>query len=328
MTVFVHFQTFYKRLKSVQSELKAKIISKGHSSKPHQLNITASVSPAPSYNVKSMPIPSPTSPTSIGKSKHILSPTSPAPIGKSKPIPSPTSPTPIGRSMPIPSPTSPAPIEKSNLISSITRSISHVKSKPDPVPTIPPPRPKPKPHQSQTKDRSKAKGQETSRPSYINTDDTKAPRPKHTVAEKVQRDKKQTVKLDEKDKIDDDDDDQGNYDYPDMSFITNLPPLPPIANLPPLPQSQVRPIVRVQPNTRVVPTTSMGVSQMSVKELVLCLNQCALPQLAKLCDENTIDGKFLFDLQEHDLRDKPYSLSDIEVAKVIKMKGGWRPKIY
>jgi hypothetical protein len=59
--------------------------------------------------------------------------------------------------------------------------------------------------------------------------------------------------------------------------------------------------LRVQPSTRVVPTTSMGVSQMSVKELVLCLNLCALPQLAKLCVENTIDGKFLFDLQEHDL---------------------------
>ena len=322
MTVFVHFQTFYKKLKRVQSELKAKITSKGHSSKPHQLNITASVSPSPSYDVKSMPIPSPTSPTSIGKSKHILSPTSrPAPIGKSKPIPSPTSPTSIGRSMPIPSPTSPAPIEKSNLISALTRSISHVKSKPYPLPTIPPPLTKPKPHQSQTKDRSKstAKGQETSRPSYMNTDDTKAPRPKHTVAEKVQRDEKQTVKLDEKDKIDDDDDDdQDNYDYPDMSLITNLPQLP---------QSQVRPVVRVQPSTRVVPTTSMGVSQMSVKELVLCLNQCDLPQLAKLCVENTIDGKFLFDLQEHDLRDKPYSLNNIEVTKVKKMKEGWRPKI-
>ena len=270
MTVFVHFQTFYKRLKSVQSELKAKITSKGHSSKPHQLNITASVSqpiPSPSYDVKSMPIPSPTSP---------------------------------------------APIS----------SISHVKSKPYPLPTTPPPLTKPKPHQSQTKDRSKstAKGQETSRPSYMNTDDTKAPRPKHTVAEKVQRDEKQTVKLDEKDKIDDDDDDgdQDNYDYPDMSLITNLPPLP---------QSQVRPVVRVQPSTRVVPTTSMGVSQMSVKELVFCLNQCALPQLAKLCVENTIDGKFLFDLQEHDLRDKPYSLNNIEVVKVKKMKEGWRPKI-
>jgi hypothetical protein len=101
---------------------------------------------------------------------------------------------------------------------------------------------------------------------------------KHTVAEKVQRDEKQTAKLDEKDKIDDDDDDdQDNYDYPDMSLITNLPQLP---------QSQVRPVVRVQPSTRVVPTTSMGVSQMSVKELVLCLNQCALPQLAFLCENN------------------------------------------
>jgi hypothetical protein len=50
---------------------------------------------------------------------------------------------------------------------------------------------------------------------------------------------------------------------------------------PPVPQSLVRPIVRVQPSTRVVSTTSMDVSQMSVKELVLCLNQCALPQLCE-----------------------------------------------
>jgi hypothetical protein len=71
----------------------------------------------------------------------------------------------------------------------------------------------------------------------------------------------------------------------------------------------------------------MDVSQMSVKELVLCLNQCALPQLAKLCDENTIDGEFLFDLQEQQLRDKPYSLNNIEMLKVKKMKEGWRPKI-
>ena len=71
----------------------------------------------------------------------------------------------------------------------------------------------------------------------------------------------------------------------------------------------------------------MGVSQMSVKELVLCLNQCALPQLAKLCDENTIEGEFLFDLQEQELRDKPYSLNKIEMLKVKKMKEGWRPKI-
>jgi hypothetical protein len=268
MTVFVHFQTFYKKLKRVQSELKAKITSKGHSSKPHQLNIKASVSqpiPFPFYDVKSMPIPSPTSP---------------------------------------------APIS----------SISHVKSKPYPLPTTPTPLTKPKPHQSQTKDISKstAKEQEMSRPSYTKTDDTKAPRPKHTVAEKVQRDEKQTVKLDEKDKIDDDDDDDDGdqyCDYLDMFLITNLP------------QSKVRPVEKVQPSTRVIPTTSMCVSQMSVKELVLCLNQCALPQLAKLCVENTIDGIFLFDLQDHDLRDKPYSLNNIEVAKVKKMKEGWRPKI-
>ena len=164
MIVFVHFQSFREKLKSVHFEIKAKLKSKGRSSNPHQLNIAALASPP-----------------------------------------------------------------------------------------IPPSRPKLKPYKPQTKDRSK---------------------------------------------------------------------------LPPVPQSLVRPIVRVQPSTRVVSTTSMGVSQMSVKELVLCLKHCALPQLAKLCDENTIDGKFLFDLQEHDLRDKPYSLSDIEVAKVKKMKEGWRPKIY
>ena len=99
------------------------------------------------------------------------------------------------------------------------------------------------------------------------------------------------------------------------------------SKLPPVPQSLVRPIARVQPSTPVVSKTSMGVSQMSVKELVLCLNQCALPQLAKLCDENTIDGKFLFDIQEHDLGDIPYCLNKIEMLKVKNMKEGWRPKI-
>ena len=163
MIVFVHFQSFYEKPKSVLSEIKEKLTSKGRSSNPHQLNIAALVSP----------------------------------------------------------------------------------------PT-PPSQPKLKPHKPQTNDRSK---------------------------------------------------------------------------LPPVSQSLVRPIVRVQPSTRVVSTTSMDVSQMSVKELVLCLNQCALPQLAKLCDENTIDGEFLFDLQEHDLRDKPYSLNKIEMIKVKKMKEGWRPKI-
>ena len=163
MIVFVHFQSFHEKLKSVHSEIKAKLTSKGRSSNPHQLNIAALVSP----------------------------------------------------------------------------------------PT-PPSRPKLKPHKPQTNDRSK---------------------------------------------------------------------------LPPVPQSLVRPILRVQPSIRVVSTTSMDVSQMSVKELVLCLNQCALPQLAKLCDENTIDGEFLFDLQEQELRDKPYSLNNIEMLKVKKMKEGWRPKI-
>ena len=163
MIVFVHFQSFYEKPKSVLSEIKEKLTSKGRSSNPHQLNIAALVSP----------------------------------------------------------------------------------------PT-PPSRPKLKPHKPQTNDRSK---------------------------------------------------------------------------LPPVSQSLVRPIVRVQPSTRVVSTTSMDVSQMSLKELVLCLNQCALPQLAKLCDENTIEGEFLFDLQEQEIRDKPYSLNKIEMLKVKKMKEGWRPKI-
>ena len=137
---------------------------------------------------------------------------------------------------------------------------------------------------------------------------------------------------------------KGRSSNPHQINITALvsPPIPPSrpklkpykpqtnedrSKVPPVPQSLVRPIVRVQPSTRVVSTTSMGVSQMSVKELVLCLNQCALPQLAKLCDENTIDGEFLFDIQEHDLRDKPYSLNNIEMLKFKKMKEGWRPKI-
>lgn len=120
---------------------------------------------------------------------------------------------------------------------------------------------------------------------------------------------------------DESDEDQQDYDYPDISKMLPIPPPQ---------QSQIRPVVRVQPSTRIttsVTTSSERLSQMSVQDVVRCLHQCALPKLANLCDENAIDGKFLSDLKDDELRDKPFSLNNIEVAKLKKMREGWRPKI-
>ncbi|CAG2240044.1 unnamed protein product [Mytilus edulis] len=117
------------------------------------------------------------------------------------------------------------------------------------------------------------------------------------------------------------DEEMQDYDYPDISKMLPMPPSQ---------QSQNRPVVRVQPSTRnitSVTTSSERMSQMSVQDVVRCLHQCALAKLANLCDENAIDGKFLSDLKDEELRDKPFSLNNIEVAKLKKMKEGWRPKI-
>lgn len=89
-----------------------------------------------------------------------------------------------------------------------------------------------------------------------------------------------------------------------------------------------RPIGKIQPSARHAPNSEgPRVSQMSVKELVNCLRQCALSNLADLCDEHKVDGQFFMDIEEEDLREAPYNLNGMEIRKFKKMKKGWRPRI-
>lgn len=113
-------------------------------------------------------------------------------------------------------------------------------------------------------------------------------------------------------------DDMEDYDYPDVSKM-----------LPQIPEGkQDRPVGKVQPSTRPIPSTQESrLSQMSVKELVSCLQQCALSKLAVLCNEHKMDGQFIADLDEGDLNKEPFNLNLIEIAKLKKMKTGWRPRI-
>lgn len=108
------------------------------------------------------------------------------------------------------------------------------------------------------------------------------------------------------------------YDIPDFSKMLPYPPI----------NTQIRPIGKIRPSTRSSHSQrEPHISQMSVKELVSCLHQCALTKLADLCDEHKMDGEFIADIDEDDLSKEPFSLNLIEIAKFNKMKEGWRPRI-
>ena len=63
---------------------------------------------------------------------------------------------------------------------------------------------------------------------------------------------------------------------------------------------------------------------MSVEDLVFHLNQCGLKEMAKVCEDEGLDGTFLNDLTTDELRDE-FHLSSLQTKKVEKIKGGWRP---
>ena len=66
--------------------------------------------------------------------------------------------------------------------------------------------------------------------------------------------------------------------------------------------------------------------QYTVEEVVECFEMCALPQVAKVCTEESLDGEYFKDLSDDDLAAEPFCLSQFHVTKVRKIISGWRPK--
>lgn len=64
----------------------------------------------------------------------------------------------------------------------------------------------------------------------------------------------------------------------------------------------------------------------SVDEVVECLNFCALVQLAKVCQEEKLDGEYFRGLTADDMKKQPFNMNRFFICKLFKVIEGWRPK--
>ncbi|XP_069127068.1 uncharacterized protein [Argopecten irradians] len=99
---------------------------------------------------------------------------------------------------------------------------------------------------------------------------------------------------------------------PDMSSIGKKP----------------KPVGTVRPNSKSIedkPEKPKEFKAFTVVNLVECLHQCGLPDLAILCEKEKLDGDFLCSLSDNELTKEPFSLNPLHLKKLERIKGGWRP---
>ncbi|OWF36176.1 zonadhesin-like [Mizuhopecten yessoensis] len=92
--------------------------------------------------------------------------------------------------------------------------------------------------------------------------------------------------------------------------------------------SKPKPVGTVRPNSKSlpeIPGKPTEFKSFSVVNLTECLHQCGLPDLAKLCEKEKLDGDFLSTLSETDLTKEPFSLNPLHLKKLERIKAGWRP---
>lgn len=95
----------------------------------------------------------------------------------------------------------------------------------------------------------------------------------------------------------------------------------------PLKQCTVNPATRPLPDPHSLQTEQKALKDMTVDELVVCLEYCKIANLARTCKEKGLDGCFLSSLSDEKLKEPPFCLELIDLLKINNMKKGWRPKL-
>ncbi|XP_033738460.1 uncharacterized protein LOC117326011 [Pecten maximus] len=108
------------------------------------------------------------------------------------------------------------------------------------------------------------------------------------------------------------------------------PPTMPIDKIPDMSSigKKPKPVGTVRPNSKSLPEKPEKPNEFkafTVVNLVECLRQCGLPDLAKLCEKEKLDGDFLASLSATDLTKEPFSLNPLHLKKLERIKEGWRP---
>ena len=146
-----------------------------------------------------------------------------------------------------------------------------------------------------------------------------------------------------------DEDDQNDYDYPDISKMNIEPCTKPnikkhIGELPRYSQNPVKsrshldsaiegkafdkPVCKIVPSVRPADRNydaHIPLSSMSVEQVYTCFVECGLPELATKCKNEKLDGKFISTYDDIEFK-KVFSLNDLHAKKFEGIKKGWRPK--
>ncbi|KAH3695362.1 hypothetical protein DPMN_082819 [Dreissena polymorpha] len=74
--------------------------------------------------------------------------------------------------------------------------------------------------------------------------------------------------------------------------------------------------------------TCKDFNNLFVIELYHLLMHCNLQDIANICYEDRIDGKFFANVDVQDLlHDQPFSVSNIQILKFKRLQDGWRPYV-
>ena len=129
----------------------------------------------------------------------------------------------------------------------------------------------------------------------------------------------------------DEDKEPPDYDYPDIGELTPQPvkrhysPMPRMSAVPKEQPGQ-KPVAQVSPSSRKeVGDSTKAFSLMTVEEVVSCLKECSLDNLADRCRKENIDGAFIAEIPQSELK-SVFEINELQKLKLSKIIQGWRPR--
>jgi len=74
------------------------------------------------------------------------------------------------------------------------------------------------------------------------------------------------------------------------------------------------------------PTERGGFETLTVSQLYDRLVKCNMRKLAEVCEEESLDGSFIMNIDITTFKQDPFSLTDFELKKLERVKQNWVPK--
>ncbi|XP_033749869.1 uncharacterized protein LOC117334385 [Pecten maximus] len=107
-------------------------------------------------------------------------------------------------------------------------------------------------------------------------------------------------------------------------------PVPPVSSYTPLTSAVPTLNCTDDPNStdefKMLKLDTITIENMTISELVEMFRFYKLDHMADVCMEHMVDGMTLLELDEHDLKEKPFYLKGLALKRVLLLRQGHRPK--